>query len=302
MVDYDKIEEQQRRFNEKYGVNFDIYDFEGAINGFTAFGDTVNPNDIYKTKFIIQAKKAFANLVDNKLENGLDLGEMINDFEKMIMDPYREGCDPAYATEPFGGWDEVGYLRSVNNFIQDVPGNKSVYAAERYLAGKLPIREMRAYAEELKGSNETPTVDQLSTLYCYAKGLEIANQGRPGWWAVIHPFRFFAERREAKNFLKYVGAQKNDRGEFLLDMVRSHAGDETITVTKEKIQDALSEEERRKAVQETNVPEESVDSPQKNVVSERISVPDAAMLDDSSKKSEPVPDAKTIENPVQERT
>ena len=119
---------------------------------------------------------------------------------------------------------------------------------------------------------------------------------------MLHPIRFFAERREAKNFINYVEAQKNDRGELLLGMVRSHAGDETITVTKEKIQDALSEEERRKAAQETNVPEESVDSSQKNVVSERITVPDAAMLDDSSKKSEPVSDAKTIENPVQERT
>ena len=117
-MDYEKILEAQRSFNEKYGVNFDIYEFEGAINGFTAFGDTVPADEIYKTKFIIQAKKAFANLVDNKLENGLDLGEMINDFEKMIMDPYREGCDPAYATEPFGGWDAVGYLRSVNNFIR----------------------------------------------------------------------------------------------------------------------------------------------------------------------------------------
>jgi hypothetical protein len=300
MVDYEKIEAQQSLFNEKYGVNFDIYDFEGAINGFTAFGDTINPNDIYKTKFIIQAKKAFENFVDNKLENGLDWGEMIKDFEEMIMEPYRKECAPEYRTEPFGGWDTAQYLRSLKNFVDGVSSNKSVYAAERYMAGNLPIREMRAYAKELQDLDDTPSVEQLSTLYCYAKGLEIANQSRPVWWAMLHPIRFFAERREAKNFMEYVKEQKNVENMSILDRVRECAGDKTIENTKNLMKEAVEAEERLYAAQETNVPEESVDSPQKNVVSERISVPDAAMLDDSSKKSEQVTEAKPRELSIEE--
>ena len=305
MVDYDKIEAQQRRFNEKYGVNFDIYDFEGAINGFSAVGDTIDANEIYKTKFIIQAKKAFENLVDNKLENGLDWGEMVNDFEEMIMDPYRKECDPEYATKPYGGWGRLEYLQSLNQFVQGVPDSKSVYAAERYMAGKLPIREMRAYAQELQALNDTPGVDQLSTLYCYAKGLEIANQSRPVWWAMLHPIRFFAERREAKNFMEYVEEQKNVENMSILDQVQRCAWDKTIENTKKMLKEAVKQieaEERLDAAPETNVPEESVDSSRKNIVSERISVPDAAMHDELGIKSEPVSDAKTIENPVPERT
>jgi hypothetical protein len=227
---------------------------------------------------------------------------MIDDFEEMIMDPYRKECASEYRTELFGGWNPAQYLRSLKNFVDGVSGNKSVYAAERYMAGNLPIREMRAYAKELQELDVTPSVEQLSTLFCYAKGLEIANQSRPVWWAMLHPIRFFAERREAKNFMEYVEAQKNIEGMSVLDQVRECAGDKTIENTKNLMKEAVEAEERLYAAQETNVSEESIDSPQKNVVSERISVPDAAMLDDSSKKSEPVPDAKTIENPVQERT
>lgn len=300
MVDYEKIEAAQDRFNEKYGVNFDIYDFEGAINGLTAFGDTINPNDIYKTKFIIQAKKAFENFVDNKLENGLDWGEMLNDFEEMIMDPYREACDPEYRTEPFGGWDTAEYLRSLKNFVDGVPDSKSVYAANRYKAGKLPIREMRAYAKELQDLDDTPSVEQLSTLYCYAKGLEIVNQSRSVWWAMLHPIRFFAERREAKNFMEYVEEQKNVENVSILDKVRECAQDKTIETTKKLMKEAVEAEERLDAAPETNVPEESVDPLWKNVVSERISVPDAAMLDDSSKKSEQVKESKPREVSIEE--
>ena len=301
-MDYEKILEAQRSFNEKYGVNFDIYEFEGAINGFTAFGDTINPNDIYKTKFIIQAKKAFENFVDNKLENGLDLGEMIKDFEKMIMDPYREACDPEYLTEPFGGWDTAEYIRSLKNFVDGVPDSKSVYAANRYKAGKLPIREMRAYANELK-ELDMPPVDKLSTLYCYAKGLEIVNQSRSVWWAMLHPIRFFAERREAKNFMEYVEEQKNIENMSILDKVRECAQDKTIENTKKLMKEAVEQieaEERLDAAQEANVPEESVDPLWKNVVSERISVPDVAMLDDSSKKSEQVKESKPRELSIEE--
>jgi hypothetical protein len=300
MVDYEKIEAAQDRFNEKYGVNFDIHEFEGAISGFKAFGDAIDTNEIYKTKFTILAKKAFENLVDNKLENGLDWGEMIKDFEEMIMDPYRKECAPEYRTEPFGGWDTAQYLRSLKNFVDGVSSNKSVYAAERYMAGNLPIREMRAYAKELQDLDDTPSVEQWSTLYCYAKGLEIANQSRPVWWAMLHPIRFFAERREAKNFMEYVKEQKNVENVSILDRVRECAGDKTIENTKNLMKEAVDAEERLYAAQETNVPEESIDSTQKNVVSERISVSDAAMLDDSSKKSEQVKESKPRELSIDE--
>jgi hypothetical protein len=66
------------------------------------------------------------------------------------------------------------------------------------------------------------------------------------------------------------------------------------------MKEAVEAEERLYAAQETNVPEESIDSTQKNVVSERISVSDAAMLDDSSKKSEQVKESKPRELSIDE--
>jgi hypothetical protein len=82
--------------------------------------------------------------------------------------------------------------------------------------------------------------------------------------------------------------------------LRECAGDKTIENTKNLMKEAVEAEERLYAAQETNVPEESVDSQQKNVVSERISVPDAAMLDDSSKKSEQVKESKPRELSIDE--
>jgi hypothetical protein len=66
------------------------------------------------------------------------------------------------------------------------------------------------------------------------------------------------------------------------------------------MKEAVEAEERLYAAQETNVSEESIDSTQKNVVSERISVPDAAMLDDTTEKSAPISETKPRELSIDE--
>jgi hypothetical protein len=100
--------------------------------------------------------------------------------------------------------------------------------------------------------------------------------------------------------MEYVKEQKNVENVSILERVRECAGDKTIEITKNLMKEAVEAEERLYAAQETNVPEESIDSTQKNVVSERISVPDAAMLDDSSKKSEQVKESKPRELSIDE--
>ena len=50
-VNRQELEDAQAKFNKKYGVDFDIDEFDASISGLAEIGGIENSNQMYKMKF-----------------------------------------------------------------------------------------------------------------------------------------------------------------------------------------------------------------------------------------------------------
>ena len=192
----------QSEFNRRYGVKFDIEEFDGSVSSLDDYaGGKSGVDDMYRVTFSLLYKKAFANFIDHRMEGEMDFGRMISEFDATIMEPYRQFCREQGRTPPtvYGGWTVNTYLKSVENHMKDLPEDKLAYAATRYSKGQLPMRDMRVYVEQLKNTPD-PSSQQLATLLCYTQALKTANEQRTTGEAWRHPFRHWAEKRHVKAF------------------------------------------------------------------------------------------------------
>ena len=238
-IDFETIETAQVSFNTKYGVNFSIEEFDASISGFAELGGGIDADEMYKITFASLYQKAFANFIDQKLGKTFEFGEMIRDFDKSIMNPYRAECKKENKSAPklYGGWTVKEYLESVDHSLDRVPNGKLDFAARRYREGDLRIRDMRAYAEALK-KEDSPSADRLATLYCYTHALSVINQERSFFWKATHLFKYFAEKREAKNFKAYLAEVT---GGELVERTGNEKFDEILA----RVKDSLIEQSRK---------------------------------------------------------
>ena len=199
------IEHAQQEFNKRYGVDFSIDEFDGTMSGFAEFGGGVNVNEIYRATFSALYKKAYANFVDRKIGDKFDFVEMINEFDKNIMEPYRAQCknDNKTAPKPYGEWKVSDYLDGVSNYLDDIPLFKPYYAAQRYSDGSLSISDMRNYINNLKKRDDV-TVGELSTVDCYISALDTVSRQRSLISKILHPIRYIAEKIYLRSFTSYL--------------------------------------------------------------------------------------------------
>ena len=250
---YEIIEAEQKKFNQKYGVNFDIYEFDGILDALNEDDDVVagdalsnDADPIYRTTFIDLYKKAYGKFVDRRIGDTFDFVEMLDDFESNIMSTYRTIATSNKVTSDYGGWTPVTYMKSVKKYLDSIPDNNVEFAEERYKAGKLPIREMRAYANSLKKSETSPSAGQLATLKCYAEALTNVNNGRKLRWIIFNLPRYLSEIIEAKNFNKAIDKliPPTSNGEENYDMyeqVNTLLNDRSIETSRAIINDKLNE-------------------------------------------------------------
>lgn len=258
----EQLEQAQAEFNRRYGVSFDVDEFDGSIRTLDEDGDGTSADEIYRTTFASLYKKAYANFVDRRIGDEFDFMGMLNEFEKEVMTPYRQHyVEPNEAApKPFGGWKASEYLESVDTFLNDIPILKESYAEERYRNGKLRIRDMRKHVNELK-AKENPTLGELSSVDCYITALYRVSNNRSLVSKILHPFRYFAEQRELKSFTAYL--EEKTGGPLLLDgnnpnamyrQITDISGDMVIGNSRDAIRDAkaqaLASEQGREAVDE----------------------------------------------------
>ena len=250
---YEIIEAEQKKFNQKYGVNFDIYEFDGILDALNEDDDVVagdalsnDADPIYRTTFIDLYKKAYGKFVDRRIGDTFDFVEMLDDFENNIMSPYRTIAASNKVTSDYGGWTTVTYMKSVKNYLDNIPDNNVKFAEERYKAGKLPIREMRAYANSLKKLETPPSAGQLATLKCYAEALTNVNNGRKLRWIIFNLPRYLSEIIEAKNFNKAIdklipSAPNGGENSDMYEQVNTLLNDRSIEKSRAIINDKLNE-------------------------------------------------------------
>ena len=200
-----QIETAQAAFNKKYGVEFNFDEYEGSVSCLDEGGGATSADQIYRVMFTNLYKQAFANFVDRKIDKKFDFVQMLNEFDKSIMGPYREECKTTenVAPKPFGGWTVSQYLTSVDNFLSDEPLFKPQYATQRYNQGKLGLFQMRDYVNSLR-SRDDVSKGELSTVDCYMKAIEKSNSDRALIYKILNPIRLIAEAIMLRSFRSYL--------------------------------------------------------------------------------------------------
>ena len=209
-INFDSFSAKAEAFSKKYGVKFDIVEFDGQTRALTEnFAVTKsaenNMNTYYRMAFTRLFKEAFANFIDHKISS-FKPDEMLRDFEDSVMGPYRAECKKENMSAPGvnAGWTQKEFMERAKAELQNIPDDKREYARTRYMDGNLRVRDIRAFREELQnkgGYNH----EKLSTLICYSYALGNAVSGRSFWWKVMHPFKNSAEKKELATLRNYIG-------------------------------------------------------------------------------------------------
>jgi hypothetical protein len=150
---------------------------------------------------------------------------------------------------------------------------------------------MRAFARQIR-TNRTPTVEELSTLYCYSETLLRANRERKGIWKLLNLSRHLAEQREAKNFKKLISetigaplveGADNPRFAEILACVN----DDLIASSKSSVGDAIAvAEANEKNRSETKNSKQHVNIDEKSLNGQRLDVSDKIIESKTLSKGE----------------
>lgn len=140
----------------------------------------------------------------------IDYVDLLGDFDA-LMDNYREFCKENGKDAPNkkGGWkSDVQVIEAIQEKIKDVKNDRGEYTEEKYLSGKLRLRDIRASLETMKSGN-TVSVDQMATAIAYQKALRSTVKNRSFFWKVFHPIRNSAEHRELKAVETFLDGERN---------------------------------------------------------------------------------------------
>lgn len=289
-----KLEAAQAAFNKKYGVKFDIDEFDGSISGLAEIGGIENANQIYKMTFSDLYKEAFANFADRKIDGTFDFMEMINEFDKNIMEPYREECsaDGKKCPNSYGGWKVSDYLASVDTYLNDMPLFKPQYAEQRYREGKLGMSDMRAYVNDLK-KKDNVTLGELSTVDCYISALSQANDNRSLISKILNPIGLIIEKIHLWIFKSYLEKQTggllstlDQDGNEKYQKIAEISNDTLIANARETVgkakELALKTEQTREVAESQK---EQVKIPASEITDEQIKIVDQIVYNDPNKEN-----------------
>ena len=297
-LDLEKIEVTQQNFNKKYGVNFRISEFDGQLraleDNFVSGGTPKEDwNALYKSDFIKLMKRAFVKFVDNKIEE-FDPKKMLDDFEEMIMGPYREECGRKNATGPEknANWSDKAFYERVKREFEDIPNSKRTYAENRYMKGTLRVRDIRAFRRQFEAETARPSAKELSTLITYKCALENAVNSRTRGFYFRHPFKSWAEYSELKVIKGFI-AQKITGSDTSENVEQTEAYIEAESIMNDKTIENLKDNVTKEIEKS-----DTLSSEKTKVFSDSLNVDDQHTL--SKGFSEPIHQTvndKTIENP-----
>ena len=209
-------------FNKKYGTNFSFKEYDEEQRRFDNFSDNFlkgpvngvsNEDSVYRKEFLKLYKEYIESIIFEYSDTFFttpNYTEFINDFE-YLMDGYRSYCSSENRKAPskLGGWkngnDIIEAMEGKINEFTEGFSNKTDYVRNEYLAGRMPLRKMRADLDKIS-KNEYYTDKELGRIINYHNALEKIVQGHTVW-SYINLFRLgrtLAENREYKALSTFI--------------------------------------------------------------------------------------------------
>lgn len=214
-TNFEKYEERARKFNEDYGLDFSYQEFEHTVSRHKSLQDGLSignggvsvENQLYLLRFGQMHKKALNNYIDGRI-NKFYNEQMLKDYIK-LMNGYSAAYREQHPEEKLQPW--YNSLKLTNKIhdenMTSAMWSQTDYAKERYLKGELPLREMRAYCEQLGRLEGQPSREQLAAIASYAQAIKQVQEDHPWYYRFIHPVRNNAEQRDAKMLADFVKAR-----------------------------------------------------------------------------------------------
>lgn len=271
-VNIDRLKGREVEFNNKYHTNFSYEDFLDTVEeiGFPdpdSIEEVENPaNVVYRFALANVLQEAMLHTCNSERmsENGktysVDLYAVLDEFEYFLMQPFahecKQGHDPI-APKPYGGMKDSDKIAIVENIVNSSPKNDVELTEQAYKSGQIRIRDMREYVNGIDFTKHNSNMElsvsvsemELKRIATCMLALENVNKSRSFWWKVFHPIRNNAEKREAgemKTLLKSFGGNALEHAKELAN--REYG---TLTATKEGLDNAKAELERRNNMSET---------------------------------------------------
>ena len=196
----ENLKQKVAEFNKKYTCTIDLADYEKIAQIENPTEETWNM--AYKETFHKAWDTAVANMYEGKSKLDFKITDMFNDFESMVMDPYRKECEKAKAPvvpKAYGGMEKK---LDVTCFLIDeyqgsnISLNRATNTRKRYETGKLRIRDMREYTlTAMQKDAQNITEAEKQNIAGYIVALKAANGNRSLGWRILHPIRNNAEKK-----------------------------------------------------------------------------------------------------------
>jgi len=214
-TNFEKYQERAEKFNAKYGLNFRYEEFETSVEKHKSLEDGLDlgksavsiENQFYLLRFGQMHKKALNNYIDGKIPT-FDNQQMLKDYIDLMngySEAYREQHPNAKLQPWYNSLKLTDKIHDEN--MTSALWSQTDYAKERYLKGQLPLREMRAYCEQLGRLEGQPSREQLAAIASYAQAIKQVQEDHPWYYRFIHPVRNNAEQRDAKMLADFVKAR-----------------------------------------------------------------------------------------------
>lgn len=214
-TDFSKVEERARKFNEDYGLDFSYQEFEHTVGRHKSLQEGLSignggvsvENQFYLSRFGQMHKKALNNYIDGRITKFYN-EQMLKDYIK-LMNGYSAVYREQHPEEKLQPWyNGLKLINKINDEnMTSAMWSQTDYAKERYLKGELPLREMRAYCEQLGRLEGQPSREQLAAIASYAQAIKQVQEDHPWYYKFIHPVRNNAEQRDAKMLADFVKAR-----------------------------------------------------------------------------------------------
>lgn len=207
-INYRKIVASERKFNKKYGIDFDIVAFDEKIKLFEDMTGDIDLDYMYRWEFSEIYKKAFTSFIDGQVERKdgyISVTEMLKDFEDYIMADYRAEriSNGKPAPKLYGNKKVSDHIKTAQNFLDSIAEYPDEYAKNRYRDGKLSLRKIKSYSEKIMKSNDT-SIEKLQILNDYRFALVNANSKRSLLWKFLHLSQCISENNYSHKLMNYI--------------------------------------------------------------------------------------------------
>ena len=219
-------------FNAKHGCNLDLDAYEASVAKYKSEFPNMAYSLAYKDTFTSIYRQAVANsVINNKAIGGK---EMLDEFEKNIMTPYRDACKKSNVIidlKPYAGMSGVERAEFLKNRLNEAPTNRLFASRELYIKGRITLDDMMDYTHKATENGELNRT-QVATIAAFAAMLEETNKNRSIFWRIRHPIINYYERENA-NFMKKAIA--SDKCKYDIIQAMDFAREESDEVQNERV-------------------------------------------------------------------